>query len=126
KVWKDRWNIYEDRPVREVAELFAVVRKLVNSDPSRLQKVQEIYQKHNKLIIFYNHNHELETLRQLKDILGVEVREWNGHKHEEVPEGNNWVYLVQYTAGSEAWNCITTNTIVFYSLNYSYKVWEQS
>jgi hypothetical protein len=84
--------------------------------------------KHRKVIIFYNFDYELELLRALRDDLGssFELAEWNGHLHQEVPEGSDWVYLVQYTAGSEAWNCITSDTIVFYSLNYSYRIMEQS
>lgn len=126
KAWKDRWNFEEDRPIREIGELFALIRRLVNSDSSRLQRVIQIFQEHKRLIIFYNHNHELETLRKLSGILGVTVQEWNGHRHQPVPTDDEWVYLVQYTAGAEGWNCITTNATVFYSLNYSYKIWEQA
>lgn len=125
RVWKDRWHIYEDRPIRDIAELFLVARKAVNSDPSRLGAVLQLIEKHPRLIIFYNFNYELELLRSLKNILGIEVREWNGQKHEPVPEGDTWIYLVQYTAGAEGWNCITTDAMVYYSLNYSYKINEQ-
>lgn len=126
RVFKDRWHIYEDRPIRDIGELFIVMRKLVNSDPSRLRKVAELHEKHPRLIVFYNFDYELEQLRKLRDILDVELAEWNGHKHEAVPEGDSWVYLVQYTAGAEGWNCIRTDVTVFYSLNYSYKINEQS
>lgn len=125
-VLKKRWHIYEERPIRDVAELFLVMRKLVNSDPSRLEAVKKLYEKHPRLIIFYNFNYELDMLRTLKDELGVPVTEWNGHKHEDIPESDSWIYLVQYTAGAEAWNCVSTDTIIFYSLNYSYKINEQA
>ena len=124
RVWKDRWHIYEDRPIKEVGELFQVIRKVVNTDPSRLDAVREILKTMPRVIIFYNFNYELEMLRTLSDIRLV--KEWNGQKHEPVPDTDEWVYLVQYTAGSEAWNCVTTDTMIFYSLNYSYKVMEQS
>lgn len=126
RVTKDRWHVFEDRPIKDVSELFSVMRKVVNSDPSRIEAVQKLFKTHPRLIIFYNFNYELEMLRGLSDILKVPVAEWNGHKHEEIPTGESWIYLVQYTAGSEAWNCITTNAVVFYSLNYSYKINEQA
>lgn len=126
RVYKDRWNIYEDRPIKDVGELFRVMRKLVNSDPSRLEAVKALWEKHPRLIIFYNHNHELEGLRQLAKDLHAPVAEWNGHKHQPVPNDAAWLYLVQYTAGAEAWNCITTDAMVFFSLNYSYKINQQA
>lgn len=132
KVLKDRWHVFEDRPIRDVSELFIVMRKVANSHPSRLDAVVELMKKHPKLIVFYNFNYELERLRTLKDVkIGpneetFEVAEWNGHKHEDVPNADRWVYLVQYTAGAEGWNCIETDATVFYSLNYSYKIWEQA
>lgn len=124
RVMKDRWHVYEDRPLRDVTELFIVMRKVVNSDPSRLEAVRELLAKHPRLIIFYNFDYELEILRKLK--ADYTVAEWNGHKHEPLPAGSAWVYLVQYLAGSEGWNCVTTNAICFYTLTYSYKNWEQA
>lgn len=126
KVVKDRWHIYEDRPIRDVGELFLVMRKLVNSDPDRLLRVKELSWTHPKLIVFYNFNYELEELRTLASIQGLTVAEWNGHKHEEIPNTDRWIYLVQYTAGAEGWNCTDTDAMVFYSLNYSYKINEQA
>lgn len=79
---------------------------------------------HPKVIIFYNFDYELEILRALSE--QTTVAEWNGHKHEEIPDGDSWAYLVQYAAGAEGWNCTTTDTIIFYSLTYSYKLWEQA
>jgi hypothetical protein len=121
-VWKRRWNYLEDRPVRNVAELFSLMRRVINSHPSRLDRIRDLLIKHPRMIIFYNFDYELEILRGL-DVVSAE---WNGHNHESVPDGDEWVYLVQYAAGAEAWNCVTTDTIVFYSLNYSYRAFEQS
>jgi hypothetical protein len=126
KIVDDRWHIFEDRPIRDVSELFLVMRKLVNSDPSRLETVMDIVAEHKKVIIFYNFDYELDILRTLQGSLKIPVAEWNGHKHEEIPETDEWVYLVQYTAGSEGWNCTDTNATIFYSLNYSYKINEQA
>lgn len=128
RVAKDRWNIYEDRPIIDVAELFRVMRRLVNGDPDRLRKIHDLFhiQGHKKLIIFYNFNYELEALRTLRESLWVPLAEWNGQKHEPIPEGDEWIYLVQYTAGAEGWNCISTDAMIFYSLNYSFKLFEQA
>lgn len=126
RVWKDRWHIYEGRPIRDIAELYRVARQVVNSDPDRLGIVMQKFEEHKKLIVFYNFNYELEALRVLGHTLNIPIAEWNGHKHQELPESSEWLYLVQYTAGSEGWNCTTTDAIVFYSLNYSYKIFEQS
>lgn len=126
KITKKRWHIYEDRPLKDVGEMFVVMRKLVNGDPSRLGAVMQLWEKHPKLIIFYNHNHELDALRTLANICNSPVAEWNGHKHQEIPDTDRWLYLVQYTAGAEGWNCTATDAMVFYSLNYSYRLTEQS
>lgn len=124
RIWKRRWHIYEDRPLKDVAEMYRVGRRLVNSDPVRLQACHEILEIRDRLIIFYNFDYELEILRGLSSV--VEVAEWNGHKHQPLPTGDRWVYLVQYAAGSEGWNCTTTGTMVLYSLTYSYKHWAQA
>ena len=126
RVLKKRWHVYEERPLRDVAELFSVMRKVVNSDPSRIASIQSLMQTRPRLIVFYNFDYELEALRSIASSTTREIAEWNGHKHQEVPSSDEWLYLVQYTAGAEAWNCTATDTEVFYSLNYSYKIWEQA
>jgi hypothetical protein len=156
KVVKDRWHVYEERPIRDVSELFIVMRKVVNSDASRVQQVRELLMDHPKLIVFYNFDYELEKLRELGKSLsdgsnGIETvavgssttqdgsssdsgahagtfefAEWNGHKHERVPTSDSWLYLVQYTAGSEGWNCVETDAMVFYSQTYSWKAFWQA
>lgn len=125
-VGKLRWNPFNDKPIKNASELCYVWRKIVNSDESRQLALLEIFEKHPRLIIFYNFDYELDILKHLFETTGVEVAEWNGHKHQPIPEGKTWVYLVQYTAGAEGWNCIKTDTIVFYSQNYSYKIMQQS
>lgn len=116
-VMKNRWNPYKDEPIAEAGELCQVLRRIVGSDPFRFQKVKEVMQEHPRAIIFYNYDFELEILRKLP----TTVAEWNGHRHDPLPEGDAWAYLVQYTAGCEGWNCITTDTVIFYSQSYSYK-----
>lgn len=124
KAVKYRWHIWEDRPIRDVAELFHVMRKIVNSDESRLHALRDLMKKHKKIIVFYNFDYELEMLRTLDNY--TNVAEWNGHRHEPIPDTDSWVYLVQYAAGSEGWNCTDTNVMVFYSLTYSYKMFHQA
>lgn len=123
-VIKKRWNVYEDRPCKNISELFFTLRRTTNSHSSRLSMVKSLLAKHDKLIVFYNFKYELEELRKLKEI--APIAEWNGQKHEEIPRSGRWIYLVQYIAGAEGWNCIETDAMVFYSLTYSYKQFEQS
>lgn len=124
EISKNRWDPYKDEPIQNASGLCYVWRRLVNADESRQVALFEILDKHPKAIIFYNYDYELELL---KDILtDYEVAEWNGHKHQPVPTSDKWIYLVQYNAGAEGWNCITTDTIIFYSQNYSYKIMAQS
>lgn len=125
-VMRKRWDPYRDLPIEQASGLCYVLRKVVNSDESRQKAILEIFEKHPKMIVFYNFNYELDILKGLYYGDNVTVAEWNGRNHEPVPTGRSWVYLVQYTAGAEGWNCITTDTIVFYSQNYSYKVLHQA
>lgn len=120
----DRWNPYTDEPIKDVSELFRVMRQIVNTDKSRLNAVVDLLKHHKKLIIFYNFDYELEILRTLSGI--VDVAEYNGHRHQNIPTSDSWAYLVQYVAGAEGWNCIETDAMVFFSLTYSYKNFEQA
>lgn len=123
---KNRWDPYEDKPIKNASRLCYILRKIVNADDSRITALLEILKKKPRAIIFYNFDYELELLKSLCYGEGVAVAEWNGHVHQPVPETKKWVYLVQYTAGAEGWNCIKTDTIIFFSQNYSYKIMEQS
>jgi hypothetical protein len=116
---KKRWHPYEERPIKDMGEMFRVMRRISNSDPSRLEAVKMLLKLHPKLIIFYNFNYELDILRTLKS--ETTVAEWNGHRKQPVPDTDSWVYLVQYTSGSEGWNCTETDAMVLYSLTYSYR-----
>lgn len=141
RISADRWNIWNNVPIMNASELCYSLRKLVNSDPSRQDAIYEIMKKRQKAIIFYNFDYELDILKDMFDCTNCEgngvcerqecnkcyeVAEWNGHKHQPIPNSDRWVYLVQYTAGAEGWNCIKTDTIIFFSQNYSYKVMIQS
>ena len=125
-ICRNRWNPWEDRPIENAAEFCYSLRKLVNTDEARQVALLQIIEEHPKAIIFYNFDYELDILKKLYYGEDFEIAEWNGHKHQEVPKGEKWVYLVQYTAGNEGWNCVRTDTIIFYSQNYSYKVMTQA
>lgn len=117
---KKRWNPFEDKPVKDVSEMYRLIRRVSNSHPSRFDMVKQLaIMCHDKLIVFYNFDYELEILRGLSEF--TNVYELNGHVHDPLPTDDKWVYLVQYVAGAEAWNCVTTNAMVLYSLTYSYK-----
>ncbi len=126
RILRDRWNIWDERPLETGGELCYALRRLVNSDESRSRAVMDILADHPKAIIFYGFDYELNILKHLPYMEGTVMSEWNGHKHQPVPDGDAWAYLVQYTAGCEGWNCIKTDTVIFYSQNYSYKVMEQA
>lgn len=126
EVNRSRFDPYLNEPIQNAGGLCYVLRKVVNGDISRGDSVLQLLEDHPKAIIFYNFDYELEILRGLAYSDGTEIAEWNGHKHEQIPTGDKWVYLVQYTAGNEGWNCIETDTIIFYSQNYSYKVMVQA
>jgi len=136
---KRRWNPFTNKPMKDVSELYSVMRKIANSSLDRFNAVNELLKKHPRLIVFYNFNYELDMLRLLGDSGTSEdgpttskngkrltVAEWNGHKHEQIPDTDKWVYLVQYQSGAEGWNCTETDTICFYSLTYSHRAFEQS
>lgn len=122
---ESKWNPYKNKPIKNAGEYCLCLRRLVNSDISRQKALIDILKEHPKAIIFYSYDYELDILREMFEGKYTKA-EWNGHKHEPVPSGNSWVYLVEYTAGAEGWNCITTDTIIFYSQNYSYKVMQQA
>lgn len=125
-IGKTRWDIFKDEPIENAGVLCYVWRRVVNEDRSRQEAVIRLVGEHPRSIIFYNFDYELDILKALPYGEDVEIAEWNGHAHQPIPESDKWVYLVQYTAGCEGWNCIKTDTIIFYSQNYSYKVMEQA
>lgn len=126
QVMKTRFDPYKQKPLENASDFCYCLRKVTNSDISRKIALLEIIEDHPKVIIFYNFDYELEILHDTLDGTGLIVREWNGHKHEELPEGRSWAYLVNYSSGAEAWNCTKTDTMIFFSQTYSYKVLVQA
>lgn len=125
-VMRKRWDIFKDEPITQASSLCYVLRRVVNTDQSRQEKLLEILKEHPRAIIFYNFTYELEILRNLAYEKGTKIGEYNGEKHQDIPSGEKWVYLCQYTAASEGWSCIKTDTVIFYSQNYSYKIMVQA
>ena len=125
KIAKEQWDVYNDCPVKNKSSLLYLLRKVVNSDTSKIEALIELTQKHDKIIVFYNYTYELEMIRNTS-FDGFVMAEWNGQKHEEIPNAPKWIYLVQYMAGAEGWECIDTDTIVFFSQSYSYKMMIQA
>lgn len=117
----DPWN---GKPYKNAAGVCYGLRRCVNSNQSRVDHIRLVARRRKKLIVFYNFDYERDILLELQDEFNV--AEWNGHNHQPIPTTDSWVYLVQYTAGAEGWNCVETDTIVFYSLNYSWKITEQA
>lgn len=123
---KTRWDPYKDEPVQNAGGLCYILRRIVNEDDSRLHELWKLLDNHPKVIIFYNFDYERELLMGLLKSEHYPFSEWSGHAHQEIPSTKRWVYLVQYTAGAEGWNSIKTDTVIFFSQNYSYKVMEQA
>lgn len=123
RAMKDRWNPFKDVPIEISAELYSVMRRIVSIHPSRMDRLKEAIEKHPRLIVFYNFNYELEMLRGVE---GIPIAEWNGHKHQPIPNTRRWLYLVQIVSGAEGWECISTNATFFWSQSYSYKLTEQA
>lgn len=124
EVSKKRWDIYRQEPIRDMSSMCYLMRRVCNEDNSRLNMIKKIMKSYDRIIIFYNFDYELEILKSLEH--NINVKEWNGHRHDPLPKTKKWIYLVQYNSAAEGWNCTDTNVIVFYSLNYSYKITEQS
>ena len=126
RIMNARWNVFEDKPIENASEHTQCLRKLVSTDDDRQFNAKFLMDIHDRLIVFYNYNYERDILINLASSLDREYWEWNGHAHQELPNQDRWLYFVQYTAGAEGWNCITTDVIMFYSLNYSFKIIEQA
>lgn len=125
-VIRRKWDPFKNEPIQNAAGFCYILRRIVNASEDRMIRLLEVLERHPRAIIFYNHDYELEALRACQYSPETVVAEWNGHKHEPIPDSDRWVYLVQYTAGAEGWNCVTTDTIIFYSQTYSFKTLEQA
>lgn len=125
-VKKERYNPYTDAPIKNPSEYTQVCRRIVAESAERVKEVEELIRAIPRAIIFYNYNYERQILLNICERQKKPYAEWTGHKHQQIPEAKKWIYVVQYTAGAEGWNCTDTDTIIFYSPNYSYKMMEQA
>ena len=125
EVMRNRWDPFKEEPIAQASSLCYVLRKIVNCDESRQIVLLELLEDHPKAIIFYNFDDELEILLNLAYQPGTEVAQYNGHRHDAIPTEKRWVYLVNYNA-AEGWNVLSTDTMIFYSQNYSYKTMIQA
>ena len=126
EVMEKRWNVFTESPIQNASEYTQVLRQLVATHHDRIWHAKWLMDVHDKIIVFYNYNYELDILLNVCEQLKKPYAQWNGKKHEPIPETDSWIYLVQYTAGAEGWNCTETNVMLFYSLNYSYRIMEQA
>lgn len=126
RIMRDRWDPWDNCPIEETGKLLYLLRKACFSDYSRIKALNKIWAEKWCCIVFYNFNYELDMLRAYAEESGIKYKEWNGQKHEELPKGKSWLYFVQYSAGCEGWNCVTTDTVVLFSQTYSYRVLEQA
>ncbi len=126
KVSQERWNVFTNEPIRDAGELCRTLRRIVNTDPSRVEALADIVRKRKRVIVFYNYDYERALIKKMCKENRFRLGEWSGHKHDAIPETESWVFMVQYTAGSEGWNCTDTDTIAFYSQSYSYKAMTQA
>ena len=126
EVWRDCWDPFDKCPIKESGKMCYLLRRVVNSDPDRIVKLVELLERFPKTIIFYNFDYELELIREVLTNMMIPFSEWNGKNHQEILSGDEWAYVVQYNAGAEGWNCVTTNVLIFYSQNYSYRLTEQA
>lgn len=120
-----RFNPYTNKPIRTPSEYTQVMRRLVAESDDRKEKTKELILALDKVILFYNYNYERDILLDMLNSVDINYGEYSGHKHDPLPKGKQWVYLVQYTAGAEGWNCTETDRMIFYSPNYSYRIVEQ-
>lgn len=126
KILLTRFNPYSNEPIENPSEFTQTARKIVSSSENRQEAFRKLVMKINKVVVFYNYNYELGIILSILSDTGKDYAQWNGHIHEECPTSDNWVYVVQYTAGAEAWETTDTDSMIFYSPNYSYKIMEQA
>jgi hypothetical protein len=112
------------KPIKNNSKFCFLLRRAAYDHESRIGDLRDVVDKHGKVIVFYNFRRELEIIRSAFENGHITIAEYNGRRHDSIPTTNKWIYLVQYNL-SEGWNCITSDCVVFFSSNYSWRTLEQ-
>lgn len=124
-VVKNRMDPWTEEPLRDAGGVCRILRKVVSDNDWRSEQAKRILSSNERVIVFYNYNYELDRILAVAESLGLSTAQWNGHRHDAIPAEPRWVYICQYTSAAEGWNCTSTDTVLFWSLNYSWRVTEQ-
>lgn len=124
-VVKNRMDPWTEEPLRDAGGVCRILRKVVSDNDWRSEQAKRILSSNERVIVFYNYNYELDRILAVAESLGLPTAQWNGHRHDAIPAESRWVYICQYTSAAEGWNCTSTDTVLFWSLNYSWRVTEQ-
>lgn len=124
-VVKNRMDPWTEEPLRDAGGVCRILRKVVSDNDWRSEQAKRILSSNERVIVFYNYNYELDRILAVSESLGLPTAQWNGHRHDAIPAEPRWVYICQYTSAAEGWNCTSTDTVLFWSLNYSWRVTEQ-
>jgi len=124
-VVKNRMDPWTEEPLRDAGGVCRILRKVVSDNDWRSEQAKRILSSNERVIVFYNYNYELDRILAVAESLGLPTAQWNGHRHDAIPGGDRWIYICQYTSAAEGWNCTSTDTVLFWSLNYSWRVTEQ-
>lgn len=124
-VVKNRMDPWTEEPLRDACGVCRILRKVVSDNDWRSEQAKRILSSNERVIVFYNYNYELDRILAVAESLGLPTAQWNGHRHDAIPAEPRWVYICQYTSAAEGWNCTSTDTVLFWSLNYSWRVTEQ-
>ena len=124
-VVKNRMDPWTEEPLKDAGGVCRILRKVVSDNDWRSEQAKRILSSNERVIVFYNYNYELDRILAVAESLGLPTAQWNGHRHDAIPAEPRWVYICQYTSAAEGWNCTSTDTVLFWSLNYSWRVTEQ-